>query len=98
MKRQAPHPDEIALVRKLSYVPYCEAKWALGKGFKYPLALTYEEQERALDVMEELNGGSAAGMAEVFPNRASPRRLRWQFDAVIWFKDAEIATYVKLMI
>ena len=93
---RAPHPDEIALVCKLSYVPYGEVKWALRKGFKYPLLLTYDEQGRALDVMEELNEGYVAGMAEVFPKRA--RAARWRFDAVIWFKSDEIATYVKLMI
>lgn len=93
---KAPHPDEIAYVRKDAYSSYREAKWALNKGYKFPLRLTFEEAKTALNVIQELQE-DARGVAEVFPKNTINGSV-WKWDSIVWFKSEELATYVKLMI
>ena len=99
---KAPHPDEIIIYRRQYPVSYKEAKWALGKGFKYPVMMNYDEAAKAYHVLKG-EFGSVRGLAEVHPKTPLHRKngqwiLSLDKRTAVWFRDEGIATYVKLMI
>jgi hypothetical protein len=91
MKYAAPHPDQIALARNVWHCTHSYAKSILRRGFRYPLQVP-ENDLAAIKLLLK-------GLDDPVTAWVSPYYLTWTgYNHTIWFKDAEIFTYVKMMI
>jgi|TARA_R110000851_G_scaffold35574_2_gene93392 hypothetical protein len=88
MKHSAPHPDQISYFRlRTPGESYATVKRAMRRGYCYPLKLTFAN----LVYLKTLDD-DVFDMVAVLPLRS------YQHRETVWFADAGMATYAKLMI
>jgi hypothetical protein len=97
MKYIAPHPDDISRARFGRDVSHASTKLALRRGFKYPLLVTFSQLRYLMrDHAGDVNAAVLSCERKIQLMAYGRQRRRRQ--DTIWFKDAAVATYVKLII
>jgi len=90
----APHPDLIRFyMNQHKSASYGQIKRLLRLGYHYPVQLQIKYGQDALGFIRDIKGDDGACHAIVIP------RWRWSFGStvIVWFRDQELATIVKLV-
>jgi hypothetical protein len=102
MTHTSPHPDEIRhWSRRHPHESYATVKRAMRLGYKYPLWLSGDNESHLIALDDEV-----INTAQVLPQTTAQKRW-WKMrhpqspstrHQTVWFEDAEIATYIKMLI